>query len=377
MDAGVENLQIGLFNSIVAQPSNQECGFFAISLALDPTLATRARVSTRVSAPANSWRCSLRFLIGLICLLLIQTRTTCAQEIEPAQKERATTTNRYLIVDALRYTWHLRPNAILEQNGIVYETNSFGLRDVEFSLAKPEGTLRIVCLGDSVTYGAGVSFEETYERQLEKTLGARGFDAKVVNAGIGSQCAWHGLERLEKDVIRFNPDMVAICFGLNDGALSSQTLWDEWKTKLAQRKSSGFINQQRIDSIHQGKSMRLVPSVPLAEFETHLRTLVAQLRTRTQAKVYLLTFNSVSEDYQNSQWSPELRRRQRSVYGEYRHRVLEIARKMKLKSADVYQRFERSEKSLLNPDGIHPNAEGMAVYADELFKQILSDLGVR
>ena len=293
------------------------------------------------------------------------------------QKERATATNRYLIVDTLRYTWYLRPNTILEQDGIVYETNSFGLRDVEFSLAKPDGRLRIVCLGDSVTYGAGVSFEETYERQLEKILNARRVDAKVINAGIGSQCAWHGLERLEKDVIRFNPDMVAICFGLNDGALSSQTLWDEWKAKLAQRESSGSINQQRIDSIHQEKSARLIPSVPLAEFETHLRTLVAQLRARTQAKVYLLTFNSVSENYQNSQWSPELRRRQRSVYDEYRHRVLEIASKMKLKSADVYQRFERSGKSLLNPDGIHPNAKGMAVYADELFKQILSDLRVR
>ena len=151
------------------------------------------------------------------------------------QKERATATNRYLIVDTLRYTWYLRPNTILEQDGIVYETNSFGLRDVEFSLAKPDGRLRIVCLGDSVTYGAGVSFEETYERQLEKILNARRVDAKVINAGIGSQCAWHGLERLEKDVIRFNPDMVAICFGLNDGALSSQTLWDEWKAKLAQR----------------------------------------------------------------------------------------------------------------------------------------------
>jgi acyl-CoA thioesterase-1 len=78
----------------------------------------------------------------------------------------------------------------------------------------------------------GVSFEETYEQQLEKTLKARGVDAKVINAGIGSQCVWQGLERLEKDVIRFKPDIVAICFGLNDGALGSQTLWDEWKAKL-------------------------------------------------------------------------------------------------------------------------------------------------
>jgi lysophospholipase L1-like esterase len=164
------------------------------------------------------------------------------------------------------------------------------------------------------------------------------------------------LERLEKDVIRFKPDVVAICFDLNDGALSEQTLWDEWKAKLAQQEFPGFDQQELSDSIHQEKIARLVPTVPIAEFKKHLRTLVAQLRTRTQAKVYLLTFNSVSDDYQNSQWGPELRKQQRSVYGQYRDQVLEIARKMKLKSADVYQRFEGSGKSLLTADGIHPNA---------------------
>jgi hypothetical protein len=72
-----------------------------------------------------------------------------------------------------RVTLHLVP-ATQHDSGawIVYETNSFGLRDVEFSLAKPEGTLRIVCLGDSVTYGAGVPFDETYEQQLERALKA-------------------------------------------------------------------------------------------------------------------------------------------------------------------------------------------------------------
>ena len=231
-----------------------------------------------------------------------------------------------------------------------------------------------MCLGDSVTYGAGVSFEETYEQQLEKTLKARGLDAKIINAGIGSQCVWHGLERLEKDVIRFKPDIVTICFGLNDGALSGQTLWDEWKAKLAQQKSSGSVQRPLVDSSHQEKRTRLVPSVPIVEFEKNLKTLVAQLRTRTQAKVYLLTFNSVSDDYQSSQWSRELLKRQRSVYGRYRDQVLEIARATQLKSADVYQRFERSGKSLLNPDGIYPNAQGMTVYAQELLKQILTHL---
>ena len=49
----------------------------------------------------------------------------------------------------------------------------------------------------------------------------------------------------------------------------SQTLWDEWKAKLAQQESSG--SKQRVDSVHPEKLARLVPSVPIAEFEKHLK----------------------------------------------------------------------------------------------------------
>src|SRR5688500_515520 len=116
------------------------------------------------------------------CVLLIQSLIASTQGNTSKQKERATKTNQYFIVDTSRYTWYLRPDSILEQNGIVYETNSFGLRDVEFPLVKPERSLRIMCLGDSVTYGAQVSFEDTYEQQLEKRLRAQGVAAKVINA---------------------------------------------------------------------------------------------------------------------------------------------------------------------------------------------------
>ena len=135
---------------------------FAIWLAMDPKLATCVDAKQMSSAPIQLMRrCSLRFFVRLILPAADPDEdnqragdTTCA-------KEEGHATNCYLIVDMLRYTWYLRPNTILEQNWIVYETNSFGLRDVEFSLVKPEGTLRIVCLGDSVTYGGGFSFEET------------------------------------------------------------------------------------------------------------------------------------------------------------------------------------------------------------------------
>src|SRR3990167_658719 len=48
---------------------------------------------------------------------------------------------------------------------IEIEINSNGLRDYEHDHEKPEGSIRILGLGDSVTFGAGVRFENTYLRQ--------------------------------------------------------------------------------------------------------------------------------------------------------------------------------------------------------------------
>ena len=52
-----------------------------------------------------------------------------------------------------------------------YSINSAGFRDQEHQKAKPDGTYRIVVLGDSTTAGNGVPvFESLYTERLEKLL---------------------------------------------------------------------------------------------------------------------------------------------------------------------------------------------------------------
>ena len=38
----------------------------------------------------------------------------------------------------------------------------------------------------------------------------------MINAGVGGDTAWGGCGAIAADVLAFDPDLVTICFGLND-----------------------------------------------------------------------------------------------------------------------------------------------------------------
>ncbi|MBQ7036579.1 MAG: SGNH/GDSL hydrolase family protein [Clostridia bacterium] len=85
----------------------------------------------------------------------------------------------------------------------------------------------IVCLGDSVTQGCFELESGTnpvfdpmsgYVEKMRAIL-LRHFPASspaIINAGRSGGRADGGLERLERDVLSFQPDLVTVCFGLND-----------------------------------------------------------------------------------------------------------------------------------------------------------------
>lgn len=55
-------------------------------------------------------------------------------------------------------------------NNKAWQINRYGLRDVDFSLNKPNNTYRIAVVGDSITFGFGVDLDESYPKILEKNL---------------------------------------------------------------------------------------------------------------------------------------------------------------------------------------------------------------
>jgi lysophospholipase L1-like esterase len=98
-----------------------------------------------------------------------------------------------------------------------FRINSKGLRaDRDYPYEKPAGVRRVVCLGDSFTAGYEVDLEECFTRVLERELTAAGRRVEVLNAGVSGFGTAEELLYLERELIKYSPDVVVISFYGND-----------------------------------------------------------------------------------------------------------------------------------------------------------------
>lgn len=97
-------------------------------------------------------------------------------------------------------------------------TNSYGFRDREVSIEPSPDILRILCLGDSLTFGDGVAMDATYPKQVEALLNAAKptLRYEVINAGVPSYDTWQEIAFFAHKGIEFKPDIVLLGFYGND-----------------------------------------------------------------------------------------------------------------------------------------------------------------
>ena len=90
------------------------------------------------------------------------------------------------------------------------------------ALAKSRSRYRIMCIGDSVTFGAPQTLnrpEDTYPKRLEAMLHDYGLTCvEVLNAGVPGYTSYQGLQQLRHRLIQYDPDCVIVQFGINDGS---------------------------------------------------------------------------------------------------------------------------------------------------------------
>jgi lysophospholipase L1-like esterase len=121
----------------------------------------------------------------------------------------------------LRQFFPTLPPSLLDNPTWEISTNSEGFRGNEFPANRDPSVFRIICLGDSWTFGANVDQAKSYPQQLSALL-KREFpqgEFEVLNLGVMAYSSYQGLNLLKSKIDDLNPDMILIGFGMNDASV--------------------------------------------------------------------------------------------------------------------------------------------------------------
>ena len=95
------------------------------------------------------------------------------------------------------------------------------------------GPVNIVICGDSVSHGAlegEFDYDTVYHNRLRLMINKRwqSMPVNIINTAVGGRRSNYARDNFERDVLSHRPDLVIICFGLND----INTTMDEWHQNL-------------------------------------------------------------------------------------------------------------------------------------------------
>ena len=122
----------------------------------------------------------------------------------------------------LRQVFPVLPDWLKDNPTWQISLNSSGFRDVEFPATKSSSVFRIVCVGDSWTFGANVGQESTYPEELQTLLRREYPQARfeVFNLGVLGYSSYQGLGLLRAQIAELAPDFVVIAFAMNDSNIA-------------------------------------------------------------------------------------------------------------------------------------------------------------
>ncbi len=96
--------------------------------------------------------------------------------------------------------------SIIKKCTVRYDINSKGLRDKEYDYKKQDDIFRIICLGDSITFGWNVNTEDRFSDILENKIE----ETEIINIGMLGYGIDQMLLMLKQEGLKYSPDLVLI-----------------------------------------------------------------------------------------------------------------------------------------------------------------------
>ncbi|MDB4338675.1 SGNH/GDSL hydrolase family protein [Rubripirellula sp.] len=204
----------------------------------------------------------------------------------------------------------------------------------------------IVFLGDSITY------QTHYCEYLRSFFHTRYPDKRLsfINAGIPGNRAGDAVQRFEQDVSRFNPTIVMIMFGMNDGGyqpLDNEVRLSEYKKTMLK-----LINQSR----EINASPVIISPTPFDGKTNQSRQEDPSYRFR--GKPFFPDYNLVMAHY--TACCRQIAQQEQVVFVDLHSPLNNFLNQKRLSFADY----------TLMPDAIHPDPAGHLLMAFEILKRL-------
>lgn len=301
--------------------------------------------------------------------------------------------------------WKLRPNVVInDANNSFWQgtvSNSLGFRSEEFQLARSPDSLRVVCFGDSSTFGIGSRMEHTWPSQLE-TLIANSIQfsdvdkIEVINAGVPGYSSYQGLQHMRQEIDRLQPDVVMASYANNDFWHWDQTTDEEHASRLSTKnRTRRLLMQSRVVQVVAGftdqwratskPTSAAVPSpnqhwaeaatsnyvrpidewirrVPLDAFRDNVNSMADLCGAR---RLPLIFVKWPDQPQSLGRWSPRI---------EYQDVLEEVAAARGLGIADVVTVFQENRswaaRTYIPNDIVHVNRDGNGLAASAAFESL-------
>jgi lysophospholipase L1-like esterase len=165
--------------------------------------------------------------------------------------------------------WKLKPNqnCYTKIDRKPVRVNSLGTRGPEFAVVKPSNTIRVLSLGDSKTFGWGLTEAESYsgllERLLQERVGAKR-KIEVINAGVNAYSYAQMFAYFRDRGLKYSPDFVIV---------ADANLWTQFSEKNSPAFVKSFMNRVRLKNfLRRFATYHYIVEVKLKEVYERQRT---------------------------------------------------------------------------------------------------------
>jgi lysophospholipase L1-like esterase len=298
--------------------------------------------------------------------------------------------------------------------GVPVAINGEGLRGEEIRTPKPPHTVRLLAVGDSVTFGYGIPVEDTYAKVLERRLNEKAsaqIRYEVVNGGTLGGSLGDYYYFLSQKAEPLQPDIILIGLTLNDILVYSESgaidgtgaQWHGGRLALTRRLSHFLLHHSQlymlvysrlksflygsgaldINKVHGSNFLTLSPpSAYQAEAWASSLGMLSRIvgfcrehRYKVVIVLFPMQMQMSAPMRQFYQEKYHLQLGGGTLSGDPQRRLLEFAATKGLTLIDllpIYRAYDSEElylrNKMISSDPTHPSIKGNQIAAEEIFR---------